>query len=117
EIFMRHRSPLMRVDLKSIPPGSNILAAQFVLVRAREKSLELNNPEKQPSMWVAQPCNRPWEEYEVNAFQYAKDKFWTDIGGGGEGDDADFLPIFLAFGPGRPGKVNVLDFTQAVRFW
>ena len=116
EIFMRHRSPLMRVDVSSIPAGSTILAAQLVLVRSREKSPE-NDPEKQPSMLVAQPCNRPWEEYEVNAFQYAKDKFWADVGGTGAGDDPDFLPTFLAFGPGRPGKVNVLDFTQAVRFW
>ena len=116
EIFMRHRSPLMRVDLSSIPSGSNILAAQLVLVRAKEKSSE-NDPEKQPMMWVAQPCNRPWEEYEVNAFQYAKDKFWKDIGGASVTDDDDFLPLFLAFGPGRGGKVNTLDFTQAVRFW
>ena len=34
EIFMRHRSPLMRVDLASIPNGANILAARLVIVRA-----------------------------------------------------------------------------------
>ncbi|MGE3808817.1 MAG: hypothetical protein AB7K24_29480, partial [Gemmataceae bacterium] len=35
EVFMRHRSPLMRVDLSSVPNGAKILAAQLVLVRAR----------------------------------------------------------------------------------
>ena len=32
------------------------------------------------------------------------------------GDDPDFWPTFLAYGPGR-GKVNDWDFTEAVRFW
>lgn len=117
EIFMRHRSPLMRVDFSSIPPGSNILAAQLVVVRTGAKVLEPHNAEKRPTMWVVEPCNRPWEEYEVNTFQYAKDKFWKDIGGYHWGEDPDFLPIFLAFGPGRPGRVNTWDFTYAVRFW
>ena len=54
-------------------------------------------------MWVVEPCNRAWEEYEVNAFQYARDKFWKEIGGSIRDDDPDFLPTFLAFGPGRPG--------------
>jgi hypothetical protein len=52
----------------------------------------------------------------VNAFQYAKDKFWKEVGGFYWGDDPDFLPLFLAYGPGR-GMVNWWDFTQAVRFW
>ncbi len=55
-------------------------------------------------------------EYEVNAFEYAKDKFWKGVGGTNWGDDPDFLPIFLAHGPGQ-GKVNTWDFTEAVRFW
>jgi hypothetical protein len=112
EIFMRHRSPLMRVDLSSIPRGSEILAAQLIVVRARED----RDPRKNPTMWVVEPCNRPWEEQEVNAFQYARDKFWTQVGGFHWGKDPDFLPVFLASGPGR-GKVNWWDFTQAVRFW
>src|SRR5439155_12116254 len=29
EVFMRHRSPLMRVDLASIPAGADILAARL----------------------------------------------------------------------------------------
>ena len=112
EIFMRHRSPLMRVDLSSIPTGSEILAAQFIVVRARED----RDPRKAPTMWVVEPCNRPWEEYEVNTFQYAKDKFWKQVGGFHWTDDPDFLPVFLAYGPGR-AKVNWWDFTLAVRFW
>jgi hypothetical protein len=32
------------------------------------------------------------------------------------GDDPDFWPTFLAYGPGR-GTVNDWDFTEAVRFW
>jgi len=117
EIFMRHRSPLMRVDLSSIPNGSNILAAQLVIVRVSDKIAPEHDPAKRPTMWVVEPCNRPWEEYEVNAFQYAKDKFWTGIGGGFSEDDPDYLATFLAFGPGRPGRLHTLDFANAVRFW
>ncbi len=116
EIFMRHRSPLMRVDLGTIPAGSNILAARLLVVRANEKYLDDHNPEKKPTMWVVEPCNRPWEEYEVNAFQYAKDKFWKEIGGMSWGEDPDFLPTFLAHGPGTV-KALTLDFAEAVRFW
>jgi hypothetical protein len=118
EVFMRHRSPLMQVDLSSIPAGSNVLAAQLMLVRSNPAPLKEHDPAAKPSMWVVEPCNRPWDEYEVNAFQYSKDKFWKDIGGFHRGDaDPDFLPIFLAFGPGRPGKVSTWDFANAVRFW
>jgi hypothetical protein len=116
EVFMRHRSPLMRVDLASIPAGSKILAARLVIVRATDKLPEEHNAMKKPTMWVVEPCNRPWHEYEVNAFEYARGKFWKNVGGFHWTDDPDFLPIFLAYGPGQ-GKVNVWDFTAAVRFW
>jgi hypothetical protein len=113
EVFMRHRSPLMRVDLSSIPTGSKVLAARLIVVRATVDGRDaLNNP----TMWAVEPCNRPWDEYEVNAFQYARDKFWKQVGGFHWGEDPDFLPTFLAYGPGR-GKVNWWDFTHAVRFW
>lgn len=114
EIFMRHRSPLMRVDLSSIPAGSQILAARLIVVRST--FIKGREPDKVPTMWVVEPCNRPWEEHEVNTFQYAKDKFWKDVGGFHWTDDADFLPLFLAYGPGR-GQVNWWDFSHAVRFW
>jgi hypothetical protein len=117
EIFMRHRSPLMRVDLSSIPTGSTILAAELMIIRANDKALGEHTPLKKATMWVVEPCNRPWGEYEVNAFEYSKGKFWKGIGGmhwGGE--DPDFQPIFLAYGPGQ-GKANTWDFTNAVRYW
>ena len=116
EIFMRHRSPLMRVDLASIPSGSKILAAELVVVNAPKEPSNDHSPNK-PNMWVAEACNRDWQEEEVNAYQFAKDKFWKAIGGmdwGGE--DPDFLPVYLAYGPSQ-GKVNGWDFTEAVRFW
>jgi hypothetical protein len=116
EVFMRHRSPLMRVDLSSIPAGSTILAAQLLVVRANAKYQGEHNPEKKPTMWVVEPCNRPWREYEVNAFEYARDRFWKEVGGMHWGEDPDFLPVFLAHGPGQ-GKVNTWDFTEAVRYW
>ena len=116
EIFMRHRSPLHRVDLSSIPAGSEILAARLIICQAGELTSREHNPLEKPTMWVVEPCNRPWVETEVNAYEYAKDKFWKAIGGQYYGDDPDFLPVFLAYGPGQ-GRVNVWDFTEAVRFW
>ena len=115
EIFMRHRSPLMRVDLSSIPTGSTILAAQLLVVRAGEKAKE-HSPLK-PSMWVVEPCNRPWVETEVDAYRYASDKYWKEIGGmSWDGDDPDFLPIYVAYGPSQPDCCH-WDFSNAVRFW
>jgi hypothetical protein len=105
----------MRVDLSSIPSGSQILAARLIVVRSSPLSAK-RNAEMNPTMWVVEPCNRPWDEDEVNAFQYAKDRFWTRIGGCHWGEDPDFLPIFLAHGPSQ-GKVSSWDFAEAVRFW
>jgi hypothetical protein len=113
EVFMRHRTALLRVDLSGIPIGAEILAARLILVRASSGKMQNSD---QPNLWVVEPCNRPWDEYEVNAFRYAKDKFWKEIGGFHWGEDPDFLPIFLAYGPGR-SKVNSWDFAEAVRFW
>jgi len=115
EVFMRHRSPLMRVDLSTIPKGSEILAARLIIIRAYDKPVKEHHPD-QPNLWVVEPCNRPWAENEVNAYEYAKDKFWKAIGGWYYGDDPDFLPVYLAHGPSQ-GKVNTWDFTHAVRFW
>jgi hypothetical protein len=115
EIFMRHRTPLMRVELSSIPSGAAILEARLIIVRASSIN-EKRSPLNGPTMWVVEPCNRPWDEYEVNAFEYARGQFWKEVGGYSWGEDADFLPIFLAHGPSQ-GKVNTWDFTEAVRFW
>ena len=110
ESFMRRRGELIQVDLSSIPKGSNILAARFIKVRAA------GEPVAKANTWVVEPCNRPWLENEVNAYEYAKDKFWTAIGGMDYGEDPDFFPLFIAYGPAQ-GPVNYWDFTQAVRFW
>ncbi len=112
---MRHRSPLMRVDLASIPRGATILSAELVIVSRPRPSDSDRTPEK-PNVWVAEACNRDWQENEVNAYQYAQDKFWRAIGGMDWGADADFLPLYLAYGPSQ-GAVNHWDFTQAVRYW
>lgn len=116
ELFMRHRSPLMRVDLASIPRGAAILAAKLVVVRASPEYDKERNPEANPNMWVAEPCSRPWDEYEVNAYQYARDRFWRAIGGTYYGEDPDFLPLYIAHGPGG-GQVSAWDFREAVQLW
>jgi hypothetical protein len=116
EIFMRHRSPLMRVDLSSIPQGSKILAAQLVIVRANDTYETGRHPLENPNMWVVELCNRAWVEEEVNAYEYARGKFWKSVGGMYYGDDPDFLPLYIAHGAGG-GHVSVWDFTEAVKFW
>jgi hypothetical protein len=105
---------LMRVDGASIPVGSNILAARLLIVRAADPAKE-HSPLK-PNMWVAEACNRPWEEHEVNAYEYARGKLWQAVGGMHWGDDPDFLPLYLAHGPSHRGCCT-WDFTDAVRFW
>ena len=45
-----------------IPAGSTILAAQLLVVRANARILDDHDPEKKPTMWVVEPCNRPWHE-------------------------------------------------------
>jgi len=37
---MRHRSPLMKVELSSLPAKADILAAKLVIVRANDKFLD-----------------------------------------------------------------------------
>jgi hypothetical protein len=115
EIFMRHRSPLMQIDFSNIPTGSEILAARLLIVRAADAP-EDRDPQKEPTMWVVEPCNRPWEEREVNAFEYARGKFWKAVGGMAWGEDPDFEPVFLAYGPSQ-GKASSWDFASAVRYW
>ena len=116
EAFMRHRSLILRADLSAIPAGSTILAARFILVSAEGQFEKGRDPRVDPSMWVAEACNRPWVENEVNAYEYAKDKFWKAVGGMYYGEDPDFLPLFLAYGPGN-APVSTWDFTEAVRYW
>jgi hypothetical protein len=115
EIFMRHRSAMMRVDLASIPTRAKILAARLIVVRSAPAPDD-RDPEKEASMWVVEPCSRRWVENEVNAYEFAKDEFWQAIGGMAWGENRDFEPIFLAHGPGQ-GQVTSWDFAHAVRYW
>ena len=113
---MRHRSLLMRANLSSIPAGAAIHAARFILVAADETFEKGRDPRVDANLWVAEPCNRPWVEGEVNTYEYARGKFWKAVGGMSYGDDPDFHPVYLAHGPGN-APVNTWDFTEAVRFW
>jgi hypothetical protein len=122
ELFMRHRSRLMQVDLASIPKGSDILAAGMILICQRSDADtqpaagQHADTVAKPNMWMAEACNRPWEEYEVNAYQYAKDKFWKAISGTYYGQDPDFVPLFLAYGSAQ-GAASWWDFTEAAKYW
>lgn len=113
EVFMRHRSVLMRVDLASIPKSAKILAARLVVTRAGAADLKV--PQK-ANMWVTEPCNREWDETAANCYFYAKGKHWKGVSGLYYGDDPDFWPVFLSHGPAG-GAVSVWDFTEAIRFW
>jgi hypothetical protein len=114
EVFMRHRSPLLRVDFAAIPKGARILAARFVITRAGAADLKV--PEK-PNLWTAEPCNREWDATSVNCYSYAPGEHWKGVSGLYYGDDPDFWPVFLMHGPAGGGAVTVWDFTEAVRFW
>jgi hypothetical protein len=114
EVTFRGRPAMMRVDFSSIPQGSQVLAARLLLVRSSPLAKEWN-ARRHP--FVAEFCNRPWKETEVNTFEYAKDRFWKETHGSNwDSDDPDFLPIFAAYGPSQ-GTTNVWDFTEAVKWW
>jgi outer membrane protein assembly factor BamB len=114
ETVFRLRPALMRVDLSSIPPGAQVLAARLLLVRAHPLAKDWD---AKPTLFVAEPCNRPWQEFEMNSFEYAKDKFWKETWGmSWTGADPDFFPLFLAHGPSQ-GTANTWDFTRAVNYW
>lgn len=120
EIFMRHRCTLYRADLSSIPSNARILAAQLVLCRAGEKP----NPAKvdvwsvyKQTCFVAEFCNRPWKESEVNSYEYAKGLLWNESNGRNwTGPDPDFDPVFIAFGQSQQ-NLGVWDFTAPVQLW
>jgi hypothetical protein len=114
EAFMRHRSVLMRADLSSISAGARILAAKLVVTRAAGKELKV--PEK-ANLWVAEPCNREWDEASTTCYSYAKGKHWKAVNGLYYGEDPDHWPVFLTHGPAGGGAVSVWDFTEALKFW
>jgi hypothetical protein len=114
EATFRFRPIFLKVDLLAIPPKSRILAAKLIFVRA---TLIQRNWETKPTMFVAEPCNQPWKDSEVNVFEYARDKFWNQFAGmSWEGPDADFAPVFLAHGPSN-GVASAWDFAEGVRYW
>jgi hypothetical protein len=111
---LRGRPALSRVDLTSIPRDSAILAAQLVLVRSYPL---VKDWDSKHTFFVAECCNRPWQATEVNTFEYAKDHFWKEpMGCSWDGDDPDFLPMLIAYGPSQ-GTANFWDFTEAVKWW
>jgi len=113
ETCFRNRPGFLRCDLSGIPRGAEILAARLIVVRA----VEIGDGWKtKPAMFVAEPCNRPWNEYDVNVFEYVHDKFWNQYAGMSWGEDADCTAVFLAHGPSG-GKTSSWDFTHAVRWW
>jgi hypothetical protein len=114
EVFMRHRSPLLRVDFSGIPKEARILAARLVVTRAGAADLKV--PEK-PNLWVAEPCNREWDANSANCYAYAPGRNWKGVSGLYYGEDPDFWPVFLMHGPAGGGAVTVWDFTEAVKFW
>lgn len=113
ETCFRDRPGFLRVDLSSIPKGAEILTARLIVARSVDMG---NRWATQPTLTVAEPCNRPWNEYEVNVFEYARDKFWTQYAATTWGDEGDCTAVLLAYGPSS-GKANSWDFTQAVRYW
>ena len=116
EVFSRRSCPLMQVDLGSIPAGSDILSAQLVLATDPRYTKATADPAYKPTLIVAEACNRPWVETEVNGLEYAKGKFWTDFASQSWGEDGDCGAIYLSYGPGN-GNANAWDFTHAVRYW
>jgi len=114
EVFMRHRSVLMRTDLTTIPKDAKVLAARLVVTRAGAADLKV--PEK-PNMWVTEPCNREWDASSANCYLYAKGKHWKGVSGLYYGEDPDFWPLFLSHGPAGGGAASAWDFAEALRFW
>ncbi|MFB3892978.1 MAG: DNRLRE domain-containing protein [Phycisphaerae bacterium] len=113
ETCFRNRPGFLRVDLSCIPRGAEVLAARLIVARGLPMG---DNWEKKPTMFVAEPCNRPWVENEVNVFEYARNKLWKDYAGMTWGEDGDCDAVFLAHGPAS-GKTCSLDFTEAVKYW
>ena len=113
ETCFRNRPGFLRVDLSSIPAGAKILAARLIVVRAVNIG---SGWETKPTMFAVEPCRRAWKETEVNVFEYAKDRFWSDYGAGTWGEDGDCTAVILAHGPSN-GVASSWDFTHAVRWW
>ncbi|HUT34808.1 MAG TPA: DNRLRE domain-containing protein, partial [Planctomycetota bacterium] len=112
ETCFRNRPGFLRVDLSWLPRGAQILSARLIVVRA----VDMGDRWQRPTMHVAEPCNRPWREYEANVYECAKDQFWNQYAGMTWGDEGDFSALLLARGP-TGGKTSSWDFTHAVKYW
>ncbi len=113
----------MKADLASIPAGSTVLLARLMVVKTGSPRPEVLNTEDRwssplkPTFFVAEACNRDWDETVANGIEYADGKFWKEICGEfWNGDDPDFLPMVIAYGQAGYDQ-NVFDFTEAVRYW
>ncbi len=121
EFFLRRRTFLMKADLSSIPVRSKILAARLLVVKT--SSPKTGDPRSdygpivRPAFFVAEACNRDWDEAVANGIEYAEGKFWKEICGEyWSGGDPDFFPLVIAYGQAGYDQ-NVFDFTEAVRYW
>ena len=113
ETCFRNRPGFLRVDLSSIPKGAEILGAKLIVARGVGMG---DNWATKPTMLVVEPCRRPWKEYEVNVFEYAKDSFWNEYAGETWGEGGDCDAVLLAHGPAS-GVACAWDFAEAVRWW
>ncbi len=114
----------MKADLSSIPAESQVLLARFMAVKSESPNLKaldteyrMHSPLK-PAFYVAEACNRDWDEAVANGIECAKDKFWKEVCGEcWTGNDPDFLPLVIAYGQAGYDQ-NVFDFiTHAVKRW
>jgi len=71
--FHATSKPLMRVDLSSIPSRANILAAK--LFNRPSKTPEAARSPNKPNHVGCRALQSPWNEYEVNAYQFARDRY------------------------------------------
>jgi hypothetical protein len=102
----------MRADLSSIPNGAATLAARLAVTRPKD-----TKPPEKPNMWVAEACNRDWDDKSANCYFYAPGKLWKAVSGLYHGRDPDYWPAFLTSGPAGGGPVSTWDFTDALKFW
>jgi beta-lactamase regulating signal transducer with metallopeptidase domain len=123
QLSVRRSCPLLKVDLSSIPCGSQILMARLLLVKHTGPDPRKQDPKKdaaspfKPTLFAAEPCNRDWDEDVCNAVEYAEGKFWQEsCGQCWSGSDPDFLPLVVAYGQEGWDDVTI-DFTAAVRHW
>jgi hypothetical protein len=115
EIFMRHRTALLRFDLSHLPADTKVLYSALQI--SRTEHFETSRCHLNKNLWVIEPCNRPWVESEVNAFQYARHKYWNNYSGKQwHSQDPDSHPIFASFAHGQ-GQRTIWDLTSITKKW